>query len=72
MFGESSECGQCLRARVKQFTPGESGSPQSWEPGAVALIQGLLLTSGRPVHLGHPGSVPHILTTPFRLSGPVM
>lgn len=36
MFGESSECGQCLGARVKQFTPGESGSPSvlgAWGSG---------------------------------------
>ena len=56
--------------------PGETVHTRGvWVPlspgslGAVALTQGLLLTSGHSVHLGHPGSVPHILTTPFRFSG---
>lgn len=48
-FGECPECGQCLGAWVKQSPRQESLGPLSPRSLAdVALIQGLLLTSGAP------------------------
>lgn len=68
-FGESSEVGSASG-------PGETVHTRGvWVPSVLgawvqALTQGLLLTSGMPsCALGHPDSVPHILITPFRLSG---